>query len=178
MRPVMSFSDVFYWMVRVPFAIAWPTLQWERMLHFVTCGFVLFGDWFRSWWISCNRLQRRGTKRGLQKECISPEIFWIKVSTFSILAPAFYTPPPPPGVDLGANSVEALIIKQGFPSWLTKPRWSSASFTISAWFKSYVITPLGFSVLNRCVPHTFCLVSHRQHTDLYREPQLRHTWGY
>ena len=67
----------------------------EAMLHFVTCGFVLFGAWFRSWWIPCNRLQRRGTRRGLQKECFSPETFWIKISIFPILAAAFYTPPPP-----------------------------------------------------------------------------------
>ena len=111
MQPIISFSDVFYRTVRVPFAIAWPALQWERILHFVTRGFVLFGAWFRSWWIPCNRLQCRGSKRGLQKEYISPEIFWIKVSTFSIPALAFYMPPPPSTCRLGANSEKALIIK-------------------------------------------------------------------
>ena len=44
--------------------------------------FVLFGAWFRSWWIPCNLLQRCGTEQGHQKVFVSPDIFWIESKHF------------------------------------------------------------------------------------------------
>ena len=123
MQPMMSFSDVFYRTVRVPFAITWPALQCERVLRFVTCGYVSFGAWSRSWWIPCNRLQRRGTKRGLQKECMSPEIFWIKVSTFSILAPAFYNSHLQSEGKVGRDAGHPLIKRQPLPHHYERRNW-------------------------------------------------------
>ena len=73
MRPLFEFAGVLYQPVRVPFAIAWPALPWERALHTVTCGFVWFDAWFRSRWLPYKLLQLHGTKRGLHEALMTQE---------------------------------------------------------------------------------------------------------